>query len=179
MLVSNAEFFDFVQAGGDETRDWWDDEGWGWRQYAKARMPTFWVGDPLEPEQLHLRLMTELVPMPWDWPAEVNQLEAAAFCRWQAAQTGLPVQLPSEAEWMLLREQLTGDQPNWIEAPGNINLARFASSCPVDACPQGSFFDLVGNVWQWTSTAIDGFEGFKVHPLYDDFSTPTFDGKHT
>lgn len=109
--------------------------------------------------------MTEQVPMPWDWPVEVNQLEAAAFCRWQAAQTGLPIQLPSEAEWMLLREQLAGDQPDWIEAPGNINLARFASSCPVDACPQGSFFDLVGNVWQWTSTAIDGFEGFKVHPL--------------
>lgn len=142
-------------------------------------MPTFWVGDPLEPEQLQLRLMTEQVPMPWDWPVEVNQLEAAAFCRWKADQTGLPVQLPSEGEWMLLREQLAGDQPDWMEAPGNINLARFASSCPVDACPQGSFFDLVGNVWQWTSTAIDGFEGFKVHPLYDDFSTPTFDGKHT
>ena len=58
MLVSNAEFFDFVQAGGYETRAWWDDEGWSWRQYAGARMPTFWVGNPLEPEQLQLRLMT-------------------------------------------------------------------------------------------------------------------------
>ena len=179
MLVSNAEYLAFVQAGGYEAPAWWDDEGRGWRQYANARMPTFWVGDPNEPEQLQLRLMTEQVPMPWDWPVEVNQLEAAAFCRWKADQTGLPVQLPSEGEWMLLREQLAGDQPDWMEAPGNINLARFASSCPVDACPQGSFFDLVGNVWQWTSTAIDGFEGFKVHPLYDDFSTPTFDGKHT
>ncbi len=179
MLVSNAEYLAFVQAGGYEAPAWWDDEGRGWRQYANARMPTFWVGDPNEPEQLQLRLMTEQVPMPWDWPVEVNQLEAAAFCRWKADQIGLPVQLPSEGEWMLLREQLAGDQPDWMEAPGNINLARFASSCPVDACPQGSFFDLVGNVWQWTSTAIDGFEGFKVHPLYDDFSTPTFDGKHT
>ncbi|WP_042882198.1 5-histidylcysteine sulfoxide synthase, partial [Aeromonas sp. ZOR0002] len=179
MLVSNAEYLAFVQAGGYEAPAWWDDEGRGWRQYANARMPTFWVGDPNEPEQLQLRLMTEQVPMPWDWPVEVNQLEAAAFCRWKADQTGLPIQLPSEGEWMLLREQLAGDQPDWMEAPGNINLARFASSCPVDACPQGSFFDLVGNVWQWTSTAIDGFEGFKVHPLYDDFSTPTFDGKHT
>ena len=34
--------------------------------------------------------------MPRDWPVEVNQLEAAAFCRWKADQTGLPVQLPSE-----------------------------------------------------------------------------------
>ena len=87
-------------------------------------------------EQLQLRLMTEQVALPWDWPVEVNQLEAAAFCRWQAAQTGLPIQLPSEGEWALLRDQLAGDQPDWVEAPGNLNLARFASSCPVDACPQ-------------------------------------------
>ncbi|MFC5706445.1 5-histidylcysteine sulfoxide synthase [Aeromonas eucrenophila] len=179
MLVSNAEYLVFVQAGGYQQPEWWDEEGWGWRLFAGARMPSFWVGDPAEPDQLQLRLMTEQVAMPWDWPAEVNQLEAAAFCRWKSAQTGLPIQLPSEAEWALLREQLAGDQPDWLEAPGNLNLARFASPCPVNACPQGSFFDLVGNVWQWTSTAIDGFEGFKVHPLYDDFSTPTFDGKHS
>lgn len=37
---------------------------------------------------------------------------------------------------------------------------------------------MLGNAWQWTETPIDGFAGFKVHPLYDDFSTPTFDGKH-
>lgn len=179
MLVSNAEFLEFVQGGGYRQQAWWDDEGWGWRQFAGARMPSFWVGDPAEPEQLQLRLMTEQVPMPWDWPAEVNQLEAAAFCRWKSAQTGLSIQLPSEAEWQLLRELLAGDQPDWLEAPGNINLVRFASPCPVNASPQAGFFDLVGNVWQWTSTAIDGFEGFKVHPLYDDFSTPTFDGKHS
>jgi putative 4-mercaptohistidine N1-methyltranferase len=40
------------------------------------------------------------------------------------------------------------------------------------------FFDLIGNVWQWSETPIDGFDGFQVHPAYDDFSTPTFDGKH-
>lgn len=39
--------------------------------------------------------------------------------------------------------------------------------------------DIVGNVWQWTQTPIDGFDGFAVHPVYDDFSTPTFDGQHT
>jgi putative 4-mercaptohistidine N1-methyltranferase len=37
---------------------------------------------------------------------------------------------------------------------------------------------VVGNVWQWTETPITGFPGFEVHPLYDDFSTPTFDMRH-
>ena len=42
----------------------------------------------------------------------------------------------------------------------------------------GEFFDIVGNVWQWTETPITGFDGFQVHPYYDDFSTPTFDTQH-
>lgn len=178
MLVSNAEFFHFIAANGYNERRWWDDEGWGWREYAQAQMPTFWVGDIAQPDDLRLRLMTEEVAMPWDWPAEVNQLEAAAFCRWLAEESGKAIQLPCEAEWMQLREQVAGDQPDWIDAPGNINLARWASSCPVDHFAQGDFFDIVGNVWQWTTTPTNGFEGFRVHPLYDDFSTPTFDGKH-
>ncbi len=178
MLVSNAEFFHFIAANGYNERRWWDDEGWGWREFAQAQMPTFWVGDITQPDDLRLRLMTEEVAMPWDWPAEVNQLEAAAFCRWLAEESGKAIQLPCEAEWMQLREQVAGDQPDWIDAPGNINLARWASSCPVDHFAQGDFFDIVGNVWQWTTTPTNGFEGFRVHPLYDDFSTPTFDGKH-
>jgi putative 4-mercaptohistidine N1-methyltranferase len=44
--------------------------------------------------------------------------------------------------------------------------------------PQGDFCDVVGNVWQWTRTPIMPFKGFEVHPLYDDFSVPTFDGRH-
>jgi putative 4-mercaptohistidine N1-methyltranferase len=70
------------------------------------------------------------------------------------------------------------DQPRWNSAPGNINLEKFASSAPVTMFRQGPFFDVVGNVWQWTRTPIMPFRGFAVHALYDDFSVPTFDGRH-
>ncbi|WP_145494021.1 5-histidylcysteine sulfoxide synthase [Yersinia massiliensis] len=179
MLVSNAEFLAFIQAGGYQNNAWWDEEGQGWRDFALAICPTFWVGDITQPKSLKLRLMTEEIPMPWDWPAEVNQLEASAFCRWKADETGKSIQLPTEAEWYILRQHVEGDQPDWQQAPGNINLAWWASACPVDRFPQGDFYDVVGNVWQWTTTPIGGFTGFRVHPLYDDFSTPTFDGKHS
>jgi putative 4-mercaptohistidine N1-methyltranferase len=123
--------------------------------------------------------MTSEVPMACYWPVDVNALEAAAFCRWKAAETGQSIQQPCEAEWAVLRARVPGDQPDWNPAPGNINLEFAASACPVDRFPQGEgFYDIVGNAWQWTSTPISGYEGFRVHPRYDDFSTPTFDGKH-
>lgn len=178
-LVSNAEYLSFILAGGYEQPQWWTEEGQGWLNFSQADKPTFWVGDINQPETLKLRTMCEEIPMPWDWPVETNQLESAAFCRWKSAKTGLPVQLPSEAEWYALRNTLSTDQPDWQQAPGNINLEYWASSSPIDQFNQGEFYDVIGNVWQWTSTAIDGFDGFTIHPLYDDFSTPTFDGKHS
>jgi putative 4-mercaptohistidine N1-methyltranferase len=87
---------------------------------------------------------------------------------------GEPVRLPTEAEWSVLRESELGNGPG----EGNINLEQYASSCPVTKNLQGRLYDVTGNVWQWTESAIDGFPGFNVHPWYDDFSTPTFDGKH-
>lgn len=178
MLVSHAEYYEFVKEGGYQNTQWWDEEGWGWKTYAQADKPTFWVGDISHPDHLKLRVLAEEIPFPWDWPAEVNQLEAAAFCRWKSVKTGKSIQLPSESEWAWLREQVAGDHPDWQTPIGNINLQGWASSCPVDHFAQGKFFDIVGNVWQWTTTPIKGYHGFDVHPLYDDFSTPTFDGKH-
>ncbi len=41
------------------------------------------------------------------------------------------------------------------------------------------FYDVVGNVWQWSITPTYPFDGFEVHPSYDDFTTPTFDDRHS
>lgn len=177
-LTSNREFLEFIKDGGYENEQFWTEEGWSWRNFKEAKMPLFWRKDGNE---YRLRLVAEEIPMPWNWPVEVNYLEAKAFCNWKSAKTGKTYRLPTEAEWMRLYEY-TGlpDQLEWgVTAPGNINLEHFASPCPVDKFEQGNgFFDVIGNVWQWTETPITGFAGFKVHPMYDDFSTPTFDGKH-
>ena len=123
--------------------------------------------------------MAQIIDMPWDWPVEVNYLEAKAFCNWLARKTGKPLRLPTEAEWYRLRDlHDIPDQPYWQKAPGNINLEHWASPCPVNRFAFGEFFDVIGNVWQWTETPITGFDGFQVHPYYDDFSTPTFDTQH-
>ena len=175
-LVSNGEFLGFVEGGGYASQEWWTDEGWGWREYKQAMHPVFWIPTV---ESYRLRTVAEEIDMPWDWPVEVNYLEAKAFCNWKSAQTGKAIRLPAEEEWYLLRDRAVDrDQPYWDTAPGNINLEHYGSSCPVTEFPFGDFHDVVGNVWQWTETPITGFAGFEVHPYYDDFSTPTFDGLH-
>ncbi|MCC6200714.1 MAG: putative 4-mercaptohistidine N1-methyltransferase, partial [Moraxellaceae bacterium] len=175
-LVSNAEFREFVDAGGYQNDTVWEDEGCGWRDFAKATHPTFWVraGDAWK-----LRLMAEEIAMPWDWPAEVNYHEAKAFCHWKAATTGQKVRLPTEDEWYRLYDVAgVAEVPESKRAAANIHLDHFASPCPVNMFAHGDFYDVVGNVWQWTETPIYPFEGFEVHPIYDDFTTPTFDGRH-
>jgi 5-histidylcysteine sulfoxide synthase/putative 4-mercaptohistidine N1-methyltranferase len=175
-LVSNREFLAFVQAGGYREQKWWTEEGWSWREFRQAEHPLFWIN---RDGGWKLRTMASEIDLPWNWPAEVNYLEAKAFCAWKAAVTCLPIRLPTEDEWNRLRDVCDiPDQPWWDKAPGNINLEYWSSSCPVDRFSFGDFYDVVGNAWQWTETPIYPFHGFQIHPWYDDFSTPTFDTRH-
>lgn len=176
-LVSNGEFRAFVDAGGYADDRYWDEEGAAWKRFTQASHPTFWVADAAAGWKL--RLLAEEVPMPWDWPVETNCLEARAFCRWKSAETGLPVRLPSEDEWNRLYEHLgLGDVPHDAPAAANLHLDHWASSCPVNRFAHGELFDVVGNVWQWCETPTYPFDGFAVHPIYDDFTSPTFDERH-
>ncbi|WP_232370840.1 5-histidylcysteine sulfoxide synthase [Desulfogranum marinum] len=175
-LVSNKEYLSFVEDHGYKQQQFWTEEGWNWVSFSQAQHPLFWIPGK---DGYQYRTMTSIIEMPWDWPVEVNYLEAKAFCNWMADKTGKPIRLPSEDEWYRLRSlQPIADQPYWDKAPGNINLEYWASSCPVTRFPVGDFYDIIGNVWQWTETPISGFTGFEVHPCYDDFSTPTFDTRH-
>lgn len=170
-LVSNAEFKAFVDAGGYTDASYWSEEGWSWREFTGVTHPTFWHH---REGGWTLRLMCEEVAMPWDWPVEVNYHEAAAFCDWKAKKSGSSVRLPSEDEWVRLYD-LSAIAP---DTPAQRRLAGRCSSVPVNRFAHGDFYDVVGNVWQWTCTPIYPFAGFEAHPLYDDFSIPTFDQRH-
>ncbi|KAI8773997.1 meiotically up-regulated gene 158 protein [Biomphalaria glabrata] len=213
-LITNAEFYEFVNDGGYQTADLWTEEGWRWVQYRKALHPTFWIcdqgcksgcggklanyshckinfinsnGHELINEKTKcnlykLRVMFDLIDMPWDWPVEVNYLEAKAFCKWK----GPGYRLPIEAEHHVMRGvQLPtsmGPECDIIfqkEIHANINL-HYGSSTPVNLFPptKAGFYDVFGNVWEWMEDHFNGLSEFHSHFLYDDFSSPCFDGKH-
>jgi 5-histidylcysteine sulfoxide synthase/putative 4-mercaptohistidine N1-methyltranferase len=175
-LCSNGEFLEFIHDKGYHTESYWTEEGWKWKTYKQAEFPLFWRKNG---DNYRLRLVFEEIEMPWNWPVEVNYLEAKAFCNWKKAKSGQPIRLMTEEEWYVLYDHAKIQEPTeWEKAPGNINLEHFQSPCPVNYFAFGDFYDLVGNIWQWTETPITGYEGFKIHPSYDDFSTPTFDTRH-
>ena len=57
-LVSNAQFLEFVEAGGYEREEYWEEEGKEWLRYAKPRHPVFWIE---EDGEYRLRLIDRAV----------------------------------------------------------------------------------------------------------------------
>ncbi len=164
-LISNGEFLGFVQASGYGEQRFWSEEGWKWRTFRNTKWPVFWI--PEGPQGLHeykLRLCFEVVPMQWSWPAIVNYHEAKAYCAWRSEcdKTSTPYRLLTEAEHHRIRE--------WPQREPNFGL-RFGSEGAVDSNP-------FGNAWQWSEDHAAALPGFRVDPLYEDFSLPCFDGKH-
>jgi 2-polyprenyl-3-methyl-5-hydroxy-6-metoxy-1,4-benzoquinol methylase len=51
---------------------------------------------------------------------------------------------------------------------------------PVDvyAPNEKGFHDVFGNAWEWMEDYFAPLPGFEIHPYYEDFSTPCFDGLH-
>jgi 5-histidylcysteine sulfoxide synthase len=190
-MISNGEYHAFVTDGGYRRPELWSADGWNWRAFRNAKWPQFWV--PEGPGGLHayrLRTTFEVIDMPWDWPVCVNYHEAKAYCAWRGARDGRVYRLPTEAEHRVMRE--LPDEPSPADDPVmredgaalrargvNLNLA-WGSESPVDHAPptaQG-VHDVAGNLWTLCEDAFNPLDSFAVHPYYEDFSTPCFDGRH-
>ena len=175
-LVSNGEFMAFVENGGYDKKEYWDEEGQNFLERSGAKHPLFWVK---KQNGFFYRTLAQEIPLPLDWPVEVNALEAEAFCRYKSQQEGREYTLPSEAEYRAVYDYASlQDLPEFHESRANLNFYHYASPCPVNEFSFNGIYDVVGNVWQWSRTPIRGFKGFEVHEAYDDFSVPTFDEKH-
>ena len=128
-LVSNVEYLTFIEADGYKNDTYWCEEGRAWKDFNLAAMPLFWRQ---KEEGLFLRTVSREIPLPLNWPVEVNCLEAEAFCRWKSEEEGRHIVLPTEDEYSRLREVSEVSE-------ANIALNAFASSCPVDMFSHGDF----------------------------------------
>ena len=183
--VTQAEFREFVEAGGYQKREWWSETGWSWRSGAGAEHPVYWER---EGKQWWRRAFNRRVPLEPHRPVlHVNWYEAEAYCRWANRR------LPTEAEWEAAaagdptadgafsprkRRYPWGDSP---PTPLRANLEGTYQGCiDVGALPDGdSAFgvrQMIGNVWEWTADVFRPYPGFAADP-YREYSEPWF-GTH-
>jgi 5-histidylcysteine sulfoxide synthase len=173
-LITNAEFLDFVNAGGYQDRQYWDEVGWNWKTEFNIQHPQFWIPDK---GGYKYRAMFDAIDLPLAFPVEVNYYEATAYCHWR----GDNLRLMTEAEWHLVTygdvEQNTSDDINGY----NLNF-KFGSPTPVGyletAKSRTELYDLRGNVWEWLSDHLYPLSGYEPHQLYPDNSAIFFDTKH-
>lgn len=168
-LVSNGEFLEFVKEDGYNKPEFFSKEGREWLGYTNAKHPTFWIK---EDENYFLREINRVVSLPLNYPVDVNLYEAEAFCKYKSQKLGIEVRLPSEDEYYRLYDFVDAGNKD-----ANIGLIQFNQS-PVNKHKFDEFYDVVGNVWQWSLTPIYPFDDFVPHPIYDDFTTPTYDDRH-
>lgn len=172
--VTNAEFLEFVRESGYGRREWWSHDGWASK--GEAQGPRYWRkrdGEWLE------RRFSAWVPLDPELPVmHVDWHEAKAYCRYAKRR------LPSEAEWEIAasldaagakRRYPWGDASEAGRAnlggSGRVPVGRFAAGDSALGCRQ-----MIGNVWEWTSSAFEPYPGFVADP-YREYSEPWF-GTH-
>ena len=103
------------------------------------------------------------------WPVvNVSFDDANAFAAWRSKRDGVAYRLPTEQEWeYAARNGERGDLYPWgPEWKDGAAVLKEATPAPVGSRENGKnrwgVFDLVGNVWEWTSSKVSAYPGNRV-----------------
>ncbi|MCR4031437.1 MULTISPECIES: ergothioneine biosynthesis protein EgtB [Flavobacterium] len=90
-LVTNAEYLQFMEAGGYNDFKYWHSEGWDWVKEHQAQSPLYWHF--IDGEWKYYTLLGLRDIEPYEAVCHVNFYEASAFAAWKG------MRLPLEEEW--------------------------------------------------------------------------------
>lgn len=108
-LVTNAEYVEFMEAGGYEDFNLWLDEGWSWINENKITAPMYWHKINGAWHYYTLAGLQRIAPDAI--LSHVSFFEAAAFAQWK------DMRLPTESEWEIASEQFNwGKRWEWTHS---------------------------------------------------------------
>ncbi|MDQ3761279.1 MAG: ergothioneine biosynthesis protein EgtB [Actinomycetota bacterium] len=179
--VTNRDYQRFLADGGYDDQRWWSEQGWMHRCEAGLVAPLFWHRDN---ESWWRTRFGVTEPVPADEPVmHVSFFEAQAYAAWVGKR------LPTEVEWEKAArlDPATGRSRRfpWGDedpTPVHANLGQRhlqpapAGSYPAGASPLG-VHQLIGDVWEWTSSGFSGYPGFAPFP-YREYSEVFFGGDY-
>jgi len=175
--VTNEAFSEFMADGGYDARNLWAPAGWTWRSDNGISHPGTWRAEG-DGGWSRLRLgWKEELPM--DEPVQhVSWYEADAFARWAGKR------LPTEAEWEMAaswdprgnkRRHPWGDD-DVSSTRANLGQRHYRPAA-VGAYPDGvspwGCHQMLGDVWEWTSSDFAAYPGFASFP-YREYSEVFF-----
>lgn len=185
VAVSNQEYLQFVNDHGYERPELWCNDGWEWKTKNNLQHPVYWQQVSNRSDWRIRWFDTWQEIQPNVAVVNVSWYEANAYCRWAERR------LPTELEW----EVAAAASPNengeglsqskryypWGKEPCQQHHATFngitLGPTNVHDKPQGdSAFgcrQMLGNVWEWTSTTFAPYPGF-TPDMYQDYSQPLF-----